>query len=721
VRGQILDLLFKPHFGAGFQHLKVEIGGDVNSTAGVEPSHMRTPQDANSDRGYEWWLMKEARRRNPHLPLDALEWGAPAWIGEFYSRENADYLVEYLRQAKTHHSADVNYLGIRNEVRYDAGWIKLLRQTLDRRGFAAVKIVAPDEVNRWSIVPLMQTDPELAHAVDVVGVHYPQFMSTAEAQTSGKRLWASEDGAWNSDWAGAKQLAKILNRNYIEGKMTKTIVWSLVAAYYDLLPNPSTGVIRANEPWSGNYRVQPSLWAIAHTTQFTEPGWTYVAPGCGYLPMEGSIVTLRSTNQTDFSMIAETVDATQKQQVAFQLDGGLVAGQLRVWRSSGQEQFERLPDLVGTNGLFATRLEPGSIYSLTSTTGQTKGQLPIPPALPFPPRYAEDFESYAPGASPRFFSDQGGAFEVALRADHAGRCLRQVIARKGIEWESHLTPLPETFLGDANWRDYTVGVDALLESEGFVSLFGRVGQIPQGSGPPRAYWLKVADTGFWELGVEKHPIASGKVGFSTNSWHHLQLDFDRTIIEVRIDHTLVGSVSDQTYLCGMVGVGSGWHGAQFDNLHIQAAPWDRNLALGKPTLASSQADADSTPSQANDGNAFSTRWTAAPGKTSGEWLEVDFGALTEFDTVVLKSFVEQISQYSIQFWNGTEWLDAAVGQKLEAIPTLIAFPSVTATKTRFYARQAAVPPSLWEFEVFDNSRGRPRDGRQTETPRHNNP
>jgi len=29
-RSQILDYLFLPNFGAGFQHLKVEIGGDIN-------------------------------------------------------------------------------------------------------------------------------------------------------------------------------------------------------------------------------------------------------------------------------------------------------------------------------------------------------------------------------------------------------------------------------------------------------------------------------------------------------------------------------------------------------------------------------------------------------------------------------------------------------------------------------------------------------------------
>ena len=33
-RSQILDYLFKPNYGAALQHLKVEIGADVNSTDG---------------------------------------------------------------------------------------------------------------------------------------------------------------------------------------------------------------------------------------------------------------------------------------------------------------------------------------------------------------------------------------------------------------------------------------------------------------------------------------------------------------------------------------------------------------------------------------------------------------------------------------------------------------------------------------------------------------
>src|SRR6188768_2955600 len=71
-RGQILDYLFKPNYGASFQDLKVELGGDMNSTSGAEPSHMHSRSDQNYNRGFEWWLMKEAKRRNPNITLGVL-------------------------------------------------------------------------------------------------------------------------------------------------------------------------------------------------------------------------------------------------------------------------------------------------------------------------------------------------------------------------------------------------------------------------------------------------------------------------------------------------------------------------------------------------------------------------------------------------------------------------------------------------------------------------
>src|SRR3954462_9225405 len=66
-RGQILDYLFRPGYGASIQLFKTEIGGDANSTDGAEPSHMHSADDQNYNRGYEWWLMSAAKARNPGI------------------------------------------------------------------------------------------------------------------------------------------------------------------------------------------------------------------------------------------------------------------------------------------------------------------------------------------------------------------------------------------------------------------------------------------------------------------------------------------------------------------------------------------------------------------------------------------------------------------------------------------------------------------------------
>ena len=106
-RSQILDYLFKPGYGASLQHLKVEIGADVNSTDGSEPSHMRTPTDHNYIRGYEWWLMEEARKRNPQIhSRDRCPWGAPRWVeadpaATLSTRKDmANYVADFIQAAK---------------------------------------------------------------------------------------------------------------------------------------------------------------------------------------------------------------------------------------------------------------------------------------------------------------------------------------------------------------------------------------------------------------------------------------------------------------------------------------------------------------------------------------------------------------------------------------------------------------------------------------------
>jgi Glycosyl hydrolase family 59 len=309
-RSQILDYLFKPNYGASLQHLKVEVGADVNSTDGSEPSHRRSPEDRNFNRGYEWWLMEEAHRRNPEIILDILPWGAPGWIGNgrYYSPDMAAYLADFIEGAKTKHGLNIAYAGIWNEKAYDANYVKELRKTLSARQLNT-KVVCCDEYpgqHQWKIAEAIRQDSGLASAVDIVSVHYPRtednaLTTTHTARTLNKPLWSSEDqpnpggGPFVSrDWAmGGRILATLYNRNYLEGSMTKTEIWSPVTSYYDNLAAPNSGLMYANTPWSGYYNVQSTIWVTAHTTQFAKPGWQYLDSSCGFLPEEGSYVTLR--------------------------------------------------------------------------------------------------------------------------------------------------------------------------------------------------------------------------------------------------------------------------------------------------------------------------------------------------------------------------------------------------------------------------------------------
>src|SRR4051794_8433859 len=122
-RSRILDYLFKPGYGASLQLLKVEIGGDTNSTDGAEPSIEHTKGAVDCTAGYEWWLMEQAKKRNPNIKLYGLAWGAPGWLGDgnFWSDDTINYLLSWLDCAKQH-GLSIDYLGGKNESSYDKEW-----------------------------------------------------------------------------------------------------------------------------------------------------------------------------------------------------------------------------------------------------------------------------------------------------------------------------------------------------------------------------------------------------------------------------------------------------------------------------------------------------------------------------------------------------------------------------------------------------------------------
>jgi hypothetical protein len=582
-KSQIFDYLFKPKFGASLQQIKVEIGGDINSTDGTEPSHAHTkneylnPKPEYFQRGYEWMVLKEAKKRNPGIFTDCLEWGCPGWIGDgvYYSQENADYIVSFIKGAEKYHGIKMDYTGIWNERPYNTEWIKLLRRTLNINGLKDVKIIAAD-VFDWKIANDMSKDKELFDAIYALGIHYNErwekdpYSTTELSKSLKKSLRNSEGGPWKGDWDGFEYLVKLYNRNYIVGKTTNVITWSLVTSYYDNLSLPKSGLMKANTPWSGYFEVQPAIWAAAHTTQFTEPGWRYVDSGCGLLK-KGSYVTLKSPDEKDFSMIIETVDTTGTQNVTFQLAGGFANKPLHVWKSTrGKCEFEKQLDIHVRNNKFKIKLDGKSAYSITTTSGQTKGFYPVTENRPFPFPFKADFENETIGQLPKFFMDQAGVFEVHQRQDGNGKCLKQVITQQGIEWEVALNPSVETILGDTTWTNYEVQADVnITENTGAVKLLGRVMETKRGRDFPEGYTFVIHTGNIWALHGGNQIIASGNINFPPFTWHHISLTLNGSSISASVDNKEVFKLENTKYTHGLAGLGSGFNFAEFDNFEIK--------------------------------------------------------------------------------------------------------------------------------------------------------
>ena len=592
-RSQILDYLFKPGYGAALQHLKVEIGADVNSTDGSEPSHMRTRDDRDYNRGYEWWLMEEAHRRNPNIILDSLPWGAPEWVGgrQFYSQDMASYVAEFIKGAKKFHNLDIRYTGVWNERPYDPQYVKMLHQTLLSQGIPAL-IVCCDSYHRdtqFEVIPAMQKDPQLHASVAAVGVHYPReksvdgYSTTPQAKSSGVPLWSNEDQPnggggpiLSREWAvGGRLLAEIYNRNYLQGGFTKTEIWSPITSYFENLAAPHSGLMYANTPWSGHYVVQGAIWATAHTTQFAQPGWHYLDASSRFLPGNaGTYISLKHPSRNDWSVVLETIEAQSSLSINFKLVHLAAPTTVHVWETNATKTFAHVADIPVNDDRFSYTVDPHSLYTFTTITGQGRGDAHPPADHPFPLPYSDDFEKVTFNRTPKYLADQDGAFEMHPCRQRPGTCLEQMITRAPIPWGP--LPNPFTLTGDSKWTDYSISVDALPFSSEVVAVMGRIDSadvFADGKALwPSGYILEARNSGTWSLlsTAYKQPtrsLASGTMRAWTG-WHRLKLTFHRDQITASFDNKQLASVHDATHRAGMVAFGSGWARAQFDNFTI---------------------------------------------------------------------------------------------------------------------------------------------------------
>jgi hypothetical protein len=636
---QILDYLFKPDYGASLQILKVEIGGDTNSTDGSESSIEHTEGSIDCSNGYEWWLMEQAKALNPNIAFYGLAWGAPGWVGSFWSTATIDYLVAWLNCASSH-GLTISYLGGWNERGYDISWYEQLRSTLNADGYSAVQIVADDSAG-WDDASAIEDTPAFADAVSILGDHYPcaggdggsadTCTTSSTAESTGKPMWASENGSQDAN-GGAPALIRSITRGYIDGDLTAYINWPLIASIYLDLPYDDDGLVVANQPWSGAYSVGAELWATAQVTQFTAPGWQFLNDGSGYLggsESDGSYVTLKSTDDTDYSTIIETTTASAAQTVDVDVSGGLSTGTVTVWSTdvnspTSSNTFVDDGTITPSDGEYSLTVQPGYIYTLTTTTGQSKGNAagPAPATLSLP--YSDTFASDTAGQQPPYLSQMQGAFEVEpCTGGRSGNCLQQQAATTPIEWDDGANPY--TIGGNLSWADYTVSADALMEQAGAVQLLGRVGTME--AFDPAAindYYLQLSNTGAWSVirnstSGTLTTLASGTVSApGLDTWQQLSMTVDGDSISAAINGTTVATVTDSSYASGMIGLGTdGYQTDQFSDLSVSLA--------GSSTPAGEVIAGDDTAECMDDNTGSSTpgtkvqMWDCNDNPTSQQW------------------------------------------------------------------------------------------------------
>ena len=140
---EIMNLLFKPDYGAGLTHVKIEFGTDVNSSSGTEPSIMRSEdEEADVARGAGFMFAADALSINPDISVDLLRWGEPKWVTDAFSvsQENGfkarykwykaalDKAYDTYGIKFTHISADAN-----EAAKVDTDWIIYFADRLEKK------------------------------------------------------------------------------------------------------------------------------------------------------------------------------------------------------------------------------------------------------------------------------------------------------------------------------------------------------------------------------------------------------------------------------------------------------------------------------------------------------------------------------------------------------------------------------------------------------------
>ncbi|MBR6337466.1 MAG: glycosyl hydrolase family 59 [Ruminococcus sp.] len=623
---QMLEYLFGDS-GLKINHLKVEMGSDVNSSSGTEPSVKRYEDEpADVTRGAAYILAHDAKLVNPDLTLDMLWWSEPKWVTDSADVYSARYkwYKETLDAAYEKYGLVFDYVSAtRNERAADDDWIKYLSKALKSEkdcpyDYSKIKIVAGEEVCTWNVADDMLEDEELLEAIDVIGSHYTSW-STDNAQKlayeHGKEVWFSEacppmeyaQGTYKYDSTktglseinGMLDVANRFLTMYAGGRMTLYEYQPAVAAYYSGGTYSQKQLIRADEPWSGYYLLDPGFYMGLHFSQFYDKGWAFIEDACfgdgkaggdGHAVVDATYtyMTACDTETGDYSV---TMTNTTAEEITYEFNVknlDKAASQVYVWETRGPDSgaydenyFKKTDTLTPSekDGSFtySVTVKPYSLVTVSTLDvkeqeykcGYESKVMPLPYADDF--EYSDEFLAERGGA-PLYTTDQGGAFEVAKK--DGGKVLMQKITKdiKATEWGR--TPKPVTCFGDDRWWNYSVSADVYLDtSDTHEENYAGIGmRYNLATAAESGYRLAIYENGKWELKLNREVLQEGTVeGFDPEK-NNLRIEGEYENIKCYINDTLVCEIThkgtDNKGSAGRASLCSSFNNNCFDNVEI---------------------------------------------------------------------------------------------------------------------------------------------------------
>jgi hypothetical protein len=525
-------------------------------------------------------------RRNPSIQLYALQWGAPGWVGkDIWTEADVGYVITWLKCARQHHLR-ISYIGGWNEhgPGLSAGrrWVLSLRQAMDANGFASTRYVAADSfltsASGTQLSDMMRAHPAYRRAVSVLGYHDNcHILCAGPARRFGKPVWQSELGSINTDVSNGLVLASAINRSWISAGTSAILEWPAVNAIPPDLPFQNRGLVIADWPWSGYYKITRLAWVTAQTTQFTQPGWHYARHGSRLLPAGGSVVTYEHGH--DWTAVAETASAIRPQRLTLRVTRPLRFATVQVWGSDLRHSryLIRLADRHGP--AVRLTLRPGWLYTLTTTTGHRRRPDARPASAPAPAPLPYTASRDSAGL-PSLLSPVQGSFSY----DTSGQWFTQ-----GADGEPVLAQLPRAtwnhpyaLVGDDSWADYAIGADVMFTAPAqSAGVLGRChwpeNMRPQTSGAPAlsCYQLTASADGTWQLALitpaaTVDVLASGSYPApQPDTWTSVQLAMSGPVLTASVGGSQVAQVSDSSLTHGPAGItDSTWSEVGYRSLSV---------------------------------------------------------------------------------------------------------------------------------------------------------